>query len=153
MFLHLFVILSTAGVCLSACWDTKPLWEAHPLPRNTHPPEAHPLEAHPPEAHTPPPREAYTPLGDGCRCGRYASYWNAFLFKNAFRFEVKYVGLMNPFQAFGYMVVRVATVMVNNSLSGIVSAFDTFNYSIGLSLFTYTNIWNYVSSKKSNIFI
>ena len=48
--------------------------EAHPPPgKHTHLAGKHPLEAH-----TPPPGG---PLpGDGYRCGRYASYWNAFLF-------------------------------------------------------------------------
>ena len=49
------VCLSTRrGVCLSACWDT------------TH--------KHPPPEQKPPPQR------DGHCCGRYASYWNAFLF-------------------------------------------------------------------------
>ena len=56
------VCLSTGGgVCLSACWDTTP------------PPKADPSGAEPP-------REAYTPPADCYSCGRYASYWNAFLF-------------------------------------------------------------------------
>ena len=59
MFLHLSVILSTGGGCVfpSAYWDT-------PLPGQT------------PPGQTPPP-----PADDYC-CGRYASYWNAFLFLN-----------------------------------------------------------------------
>ena len=71
MFLHLSVILFTpgvGGVCLSACWDTTPLG-------STPPQEAHPLEAHT-TTRPPPP--------DGCRCGRYASYWNAFLWEMNF---------------------------------------------------------------------
>ena len=57
------------GVCLSACWDT------------TTPPEAHP-----PGKHTPPgaPLGRTPPPGDDCRCGRYASYWSAFLLRNNF---------------------------------------------------------------------
>ena len=56
MFLHLSVILSTGGVCLSACWDTTPLGADSPLE------QAHPLGADPlleqaphPGAGTPPP--------------------------------------------------------------------------------------------------
>ena len=41
-----------------------------------------PWEAPPPGKHTPP--GSTSPRGDGCRCGRYASYWNAFLFPNLF---------------------------------------------------------------------
>ena len=50
------------GLCLSACWDT------HPSPLGRHPPGAD------------------SPLGSACWdrhgycCGRYASYWNVFLF-------------------------------------------------------------------------
>ena len=69
------------GVCLSACWDTTPGKhtppEAHP-PREAHPSRKHPSpprSAHPPEA---PPREADS--GIRSMSGRYASYWNAFLF-------------------------------------------------------------------------
>ena len=65
MFLHLSVILCTGGaVCLSACWDTTP-------------PQKHTsLESIPPS--TP----GKYPPGDDCRCGLYASYWNAFLLRN-----------------------------------------------------------------------
>ena len=55
MFLHLSVILFTGGVCLSACWDTTP------------------------------PDQVPPPKADGYCCGRYASYWNAFLFRGGFR--------------------------------------------------------------------
>ena len=82
------------GVCLSACWDN-----THPLPPRTRPPgkQAPPgkqtyLEAGTPRKPTP--REAGTPsrkqapLAPGKQAppgirsmsGRYASYWNAFLF-------------------------------------------------------------------------
>ena len=72
MFLLVSVILLTVGgVCLSACWDTTPpLGSRHP-----------PREADPtPEADTPTPPEADTPPGIRSMSGRYASYWNAFLF-------------------------------------------------------------------------
>ena len=42
----------------------------HQAPRGTPAPGKNPREAH--------------PTGDGCRCGRYASYWNAFLLKDVF---------------------------------------------------------------------
>ena len=74
------------GVCLSACWDTTP-------PRSRPPRSRHPLEQTPPppRADTPqsrhplgvdtPPQEQTRPRYGHC-CGRYASYWNAFLFHN-----------------------------------------------------------------------
>ena len=73
--------------CLSFCSQrgsaSVPAEIPHP-PRSTPPPEEHPpgsthplWEAHhPPGEHTP----QKHPPGDGCRCGRYASYCNAFLF-------------------------------------------------------------------------
>ena len=48
IFLHLFVILFTGGVCLSACWDTTPL--GPDPPEQTPPPQG----AHIPRDHTPP---------------------------------------------------------------------------------------------------
>ena len=80
MFLHLSVILFTGGVCLSACWDTTPPRARHP-PRTRHPPgpgtpqdQATPPRPAPPGTRHPPPADGYC-------CGRYASYWNAFLLK------------------------------------------------------------------------
>ena len=63
MFLHLSVILSTGGVCPSACWDTHPSWADTP-PRQTPPGQTPPwadtpLGRHPPRADTP---SADTPL-------------------------------------------------------------------------------------------
>ena len=61
------------GVCLSACWDTHP-W-ADSLPSacwDTHPPC--PVHA---GIHTPLPSACWD--RHGYCCGRYASYWNAFL--------------------------------------------------------------------------
>ena len=49
IFLHLFVILFTGGVCLSACWDTTP------LPGADTPPEQTPPEQTTPGADTTPP--------------------------------------------------------------------------------------------------
>ena len=53
------VCLSTGGwgICLSACWDTTPREQTPPTQEQT----------------PPPPRYGHC-------CGRYASYWNAFLF-------------------------------------------------------------------------
>ena len=90
MFLHLSVC-PRGGVCLSACWDT-----TAPPPRSRRPPP--PGTRHRPSpAGTPPLLEADTPPeqtpqagspgpdpspppADDYGCGRYASYWNAFLF-------------------------------------------------------------------------
>ena len=70
MFLLVSVILSTGeGVCLSVCWDTTPREQT--LPRADHPPSRHP-----PGADTP--QKADSSIRS--MSGRYASYWNAFLF-------------------------------------------------------------------------
>ena len=54
-----------------------PLDQVHPLPPDqVHPPGP----GTPPDPGTPPPRPRY-----GHCCGRYASYWNAFLFDQIFR--------------------------------------------------------------------
>ena len=88
------------GVCLSACWhSTTPLEQTPPLeqtlarpgtPLGADTPRSRPLGTrHPPGpgtcpgADTPgsrPRSEPGTPPADGYSCGRYASYWNAFLF-------------------------------------------------------------------------
>ena len=75
IFLRLFVILFTGGVCLSAFWDTTS--RKHTPPRSTHTPGKHtpPWEAHPPgstpppEAHHPP--EKHTPSFGAEHAGRY----------------------------------------------------------------------------------
>ena len=78
------VCLSTGGrgVCLSACWDTHsttPPPSRHPTPPDQAPPLPDPLpDQAPPGADTPPPREADCSIR--LTSGRYASYWNAFLF-------------------------------------------------------------------------
>ena len=69
------------GVCLSACWDT---------PQTRHPPEQTPPRPdtpwtrHPPWEQTPPRSPPPSPREADCSIrltsGRYASYWNAFLF-------------------------------------------------------------------------
>ena len=73
------------GVCLSACWDitrlgadipqeqTPPRSRHHPPPEQTTPPEQTPGSRHPLR------KQRY-----GRCCGRYASYWNAFLFNSLF---------------------------------------------------------------------
>ena len=92
------------GVCLSACWDTPPKSRSrHPpgaeTPRSRPPEQTPPQSRHPPEVNTPgadtpttPPREQTPPRAihlpprpkadSSIRStsGRYASYWNAFLF-------------------------------------------------------------------------
>ena len=86
MFLQASVILSTGGVCLSACWDARP-----PPPEQTHPPGADtplnqaPLTRHTPRTRHPPPWASPPPSQEAdasmwSMSGRYASYWNAFLF-------------------------------------------------------------------------
>ena len=54
--------------CLSVCWDTPPGADRPPPPMSTLPWEQTP------------PSEQTTPADFYC-CGRYASHWNAFLFK------------------------------------------------------------------------
>ena len=97
------------GVCLSACWDARPPQTRHTAPpdqahhppgpgtppppptrhnpppqtRHTTPPDQahhHPGPGTPPPS--PPPREADTSIRS--MSGRYASYWNAFLFSIVF---------------------------------------------------------------------
>ena len=57
-----------------------PSGSTHTPRKHTHTPEAHthPGSTHTPRKHTSP--GSTPPPGDGCCCGRYASYWNAFLF-------------------------------------------------------------------------
>ena len=98
------VCLSTGGegVCLSACWDAIPPPDGEP-PRMETPPDGDPLDGEPPPGwRTPPdgeppqdgePRPPRWRTPPGWRTppravdssirstsGRYASYWNAFLF-------------------------------------------------------------------------
>ena len=75
MFLQASVILSTGGVCLSACWDT-------PLPPDQTPLRPDPPETRPPPDQTSSPRDRpwEADASIWSMCGRYASYWNAFLF-------------------------------------------------------------------------
>ena len=54
MFLHLSVILSTGGVCLSACWDTPP----GATPRKHTPGNTPPRSTPPGSTHNPPPEKA-----------------------------------------------------------------------------------------------
>ena len=100
MFLHLSVILSTwGGVCLSVCWDTTPLPPGsryspdQAYPHGNPPPseQAPPSNRHPQEKA--PPGTRYSPPGsrDGYCCGRYASYWNAFLLKGYYYLHVPYI--------------------------------------------------------------
>ena len=75
IFLHLFVILFTGGVCLSACWDTNhcPPWEQTPPlgadpPRPDTPQSRHPPRSRPPQEQThPPPPPGSRPPPPGSR--------------------------------------------------------------------------------------
>ena len=80
-FTHVCHSVHGGGVCLSACWDTIPQDHApppgtmHPPPGTTHPPSG-PCT---PREQCPPPRRACWEIRS--TRGRYASYWNAILFK------------------------------------------------------------------------
>ena len=73
----------TEGVCLSTCWDIP---SREQTPPSRHPPGQTPQSRHPPRTRTPPgpdPRHTHPPEADysiRSTSGRYASYWNAFLF-------------------------------------------------------------------------
>ena len=100
----LSVILSTGGVCLSACWDTPPPEETHP-PRTRHPDQTPPRSRHHPDEAPPPksrPSRPGTPPGadppslrSACweirsTSGQYASYWNAILLElRSLHFKVR----------------------------------------------------------------
>ena len=71
------------GVCLSACWIHTPSRSRHPPPLGADTPSPGsrlplPREQTPPGADTPPPRDADCSIRS--TSGRYASYWNAFLY-------------------------------------------------------------------------
>ena len=67
------------GVCLSECWDTPP--GQTPLHLGRHPPGQTPPLADTPSGQTPLlGRHTPPPTADGYFSGRYASYWNAFLY-------------------------------------------------------------------------
>ena len=98
------VCLSTGGGgCLSACWDITPPRSRHPPvadppppPRSRHPPEQTlPQEQTPPKADTPP--EQTSPPRYGHCCGRYASYWNAFLFYCGLSNLLYFLAVFNSF--------------------------------------------------------
>ena len=87
-------------VCLSACWDdphlpppgpgtgqTPPQGPGRhpPGPGRTHSPPPHQADTHPPDQADPPP-EADSSIRS--TSGRYASYWNAFLFSYHFMFKM-----------------------------------------------------------------
>ena len=86
IFLHLFVILFTGGVCLSACWDTTP------------PEQTPPGVDTPPEQQTPP-KSRPPPGKQTSAYGLRAAYWNAFLLTTKlsqpahFRYFLKQMGL------------------------------------------------------------
>ena len=86
MFLHLSVSHSVhrGGLpqCMLGCNPPEP---GTPPPGSRHPPHQHPLEQTPPRTRHPP-DQAPTLPADGYCCGRYASYWNAFLFQTVICF-------------------------------------------------------------------
>ena len=81
IFLHLSVIPFTRGRCLPNC-----MLRYTPPPRHspwTHPPDRHPLWTHTSWTHTHPdtPQTDHPPdSGIRSTSGRYASYWNAYLY-------------------------------------------------------------------------
>ena len=104
IFLHLFVILFTGGVCLSAYWDTnppgsRPPWDQTPPDQADTPPGTRPPRDQTPQTRQTHPRDQ-TPLGPyppreadssiRSTSGRYASYWNAFLLQaiNALKYRL-----------------------------------------------------------------
>ena len=56
-----------------------------------------PGRGHPPDQ-APPPPGVGTPLADGYCCGRYASYWNAFLLKVMLRSQLVVVVILYPLE-------------------------------------------------------
>ena len=66
IFLHLFVILFTGGVCLNACWNTNPpLDQTPPTPGPGRPPRSDtPLDQTPPRDQAEPPRDQAEPPRD-----------------------------------------------------------------------------------------
>ena len=88
------------GVCLSACWDIPP--QQHHPPPSRHPPGADtPRTRYAPPGPDPPPgsrppREADSSIRS--TSGRYASYWNAFLFNKGWRFVQHKVWKIQIFQ-------------------------------------------------------
>ena len=81
MFLLVSVILSAREICLSACWDTAPQEGGTPQPRRP------PCQGDTPFLPRPTPKgeieedQIQVPPGIRSMSGRYASYWNAFLFQ------------------------------------------------------------------------
>ena len=68
--------------CMLGCNPPEP---GTPPPGSRQPPHQHPLEQTPPRTRHPP-DQAPTLPADGYCCGRYASYWNAFLFQTVICF-------------------------------------------------------------------
>ena len=80
------------GTCLTTSWDTHPTHHIlhTPLGRCTPQAGTPPGQVLPPGRYTTPrtgthPGQVLPPPADGYSCGRYASYWNAFLFFLSFR--------------------------------------------------------------------
>ena len=82
------VCLSTGRGGLPQCRDTTPLGAGTPRAdtpqEQASPPRSRPPQSRNPREQTPtgsrPPRDQAPPQANGYCCGRYASYWNTFLF-------------------------------------------------------------------------
>ena len=90
------VIFSQASVILSMGKSAKHLSPGR------HPPEAHIPWKHPRKYTPPPPPEAHPPPNGHCS-GRYASYWNAFVFDLSFvditTYKEGYISFTNLFSS------------------------------------------------------
>ena len=113
------------GVCLSACWDTNtPPTHTHNPPEQTPQTTHTPWSRHTPQDHTPPAPGADTPrtrpthppseADSGIRStsGRYASYWNAFLFQLILSSQIKH----QASESF-YVQIRFPNELLCKSLS------------------------------------
>ena len=99
MFLHVSVILSTGGVCLSACWDTIPNWT-----RQTPPGTRHPLgDQTPPRTRHPP---AQCILGDTVNKRAVC-----ILLECNLNTEFKFIVYLQPFQVV-QIILRCSSVRI-----------------------------------------
>ena len=108
------------GVCLSACWDT--ISPSRHTPPGTDTPL---LTDTRPRAHTP---------ADSYCCGRYASYWNAFLFSGIFAIALLKHSHLNPYNPL--VVIEKCEQVVSLSQrwyysSHASSPLPPFNYRLG----------------------
>ena len=129
MFLHLSVILFTGGLpqCMLG-YHPPPPEQTPPRPRT--PQSRHPLDQappppsrHPPDQAPPGSRHLRTrhppPPADGYCCGRYVSYWNAFLFTRGFTISINHlihrnVHYSGKFDIVNLNIHRHTTLYVNH---------------------------------------